>query len=220
MTSYWQAYLQKIRRARRTAPAPIRVFAQSRAYSQPTKAIAIATDGLLFSGHRISAIWICSSNRRVSRDFTTPSLVKKLSEFLGLTIFHRHFVLAFACILWLLMHLLYQKSVAGSRPYVWTDEAPAIFTKAKVSLIPLTFLSPLVHTRCSDTSCYRSVYNSFQRGALAADYGKLVHGFNIRLSQDLSLHCRIKTFHESTNSEQCFDSYHRVKVFLALTALG
>ena len=99
----------------------------------PSKCI-FAASSLEFLGHHISANGIAPLPSKVQaiQDFLPPSTVRKLSEFLGLINFYRHFVPPCSSILQPLTDLLSNK--CSSKSFHLSDVALAAFNAIKTAL--------------------------------------------------------------------------------------
>jgi hypothetical protein len=104
----------------------------------PAKCV-FAVASLKFLGHQVSAAGIVPLARHVTaiQEFPPPSDLKGLQRFLGMVNFYRQFLPSIAQVLQPLTDLLRGKP----KVLVWSAEAAAAFTAAKVALVSVVPLS-------------------------------------------------------------------------------
>lgn len=111
----------------------------------PAKRVFGAND-IEFLGHRVTREGIRPFDKKVQalHDFSRPTSLRKLREFLGRLNFHSRFLPYIARIIIPLTDLL-KTTKAPSSPMTWTSDAEAFFHAAKNALADATLLVHLLH---------------------------------------------------------------------------
>jgi hypothetical protein len=129
----------------------------------PNKCV-LGVSELDFLGHRVSprAIYPMEEKVRAVREFTQPTSLRKLREFLGLINFHHRFVPNCPAILEPLNKLL-SISEDGTRHLVWDEETVTAFTAIKDALANATLLA---HPKPHAPTCIMSDASDSAVGAV------------------------------------------------------